>query len=141
MRAAIAVSILATAFGFTACGSDSGATKAGRGDAQEQDQIEAQIEATAVRFAAAVESKDVKVFCRLLSPEAKKRLRYEERRCLVVWGPRRNPLFQAENPDLSIEEVTKIEPPNATARLANGGRLAFLRERGTWYVNLAAAKE
>lgn len=100
-----------------------------------------QIEAAAKRFAAAVEDKDAKAFCALLSPEDKKRLRYEERRCLVVWGPKQNPLFKAKNPNLALKEVTKVKLPNATAKLANGGELVFLQEDGAWYVNLAPAKK
>ena len=100
-----------------------------------------QIEATAERFAAAVEGKDARAFCKLLAPEAKKRLRYEGRKCLVVWGRGENPLFRAEDPDLALAKLVSLERPNATAELTNGGKLVFLREDGTWYVNLAAPKE
>jgi hypothetical protein len=99
-----------------------------------------QIEATAARFAAAVRRKDATSFCRLLSPGEKQRLG-GQRRCLVVWGKGRNPLFAAKSPDLKLTEITKLQIPNASARLADGGRVVFLQEGGHWYLNLAPAKK
>jgi hypothetical protein len=132
MRARLSTALVAllAALVLSACGGDSPAEEA---EAEDREQIEA----VATEFADAVAAKDAKAFCAVLSPENKKRLRYEERKCIVVWGPESNPLFVAEDPDLSIEEITKIETPNATAKLANGGRLVFLKESGGWYVSLA----
>jgi len=135
--ASISALLLLTVVGLAACGSSSDVPTPVLKEAQARKQVEA----VAARFAQVVADKDAKAFCKLLSPEDKKRLRYEERRCLVVWGPKQNPLFKAKNPDLALKEVTKVDLPNATARLANGGKLVFLQESGTWYVNLTPAKE
>lgn len=135
MRAAgLAVVLLALlgSLSLAACGgSDPSGAEAIEAEDREQ------VEATAERFAAAVKDKNAKAFCAVLSPENKKRLRYEERQCLVVWGPENNPLFKAKDPDLSVEEITKLDVRNATAKLTNGGRLVFLQESGAWYVSLA----
>lgn len=131
MRARLSTALVAllAALVLSACGGDSAAEEA---EAEDREQIEA----VAAEFSDAIAAKDTKAFCAVLSPENKKRLRYEEKKCLVVWGPENNPLFAAKDPDLSIEEITKLEVPNATAKLANGGRLVFLKESGAWYVSL-----
>jgi len=104
-----------------------------------------QIEAVAERFAAAVAARDARAFCATLAPNDVERLGKGEsdgsQRCLVVWGEGRNPLFEAKDPDLSIEEITELRGTTATATLANGGELAFLEEGGAWHVHLAPAKE
>ena len=102
------------------------------------------IEALAERFDEIVAAKDTKAFCRALAPSAVVRLgggRSDGRKeCLAVWAPARNPLFKAEDPDLTVTEIVKYDPPSVTARLANGGRLVFLREQGAWQIDIAPAK-
>lgn len=132
-RALIAPVLLA-ALVLTACGSESK-------DAQREERDQGEIEVVANRFGTAVAAKDAKAFCRLLSPRDREVLRAEGRRCMVVWGADRNPLFAAKNPDLEIEEVSELGVAHASAELANGGRLEFVREGNSWYVNLAPAKE
>lgn len=104
-----------------------------------------QIEALAGRFAAAVEAKDAAAFCATLAPNDIERLGEGEtdgkRRCLVVWGRDRNPLFAAPDSDLELEQITEIERTTANATLANGGELAFTKEGGAWHVHLAPAQE
>lgn len=118
---------------LVACGGGGSATSAPSGaDAA----TVAEIEALTVRFADAVDGKDARAFCGLLAPSAIERLG-GEKRCLVVWGRDRNPLFATRGTDLSIERITKLGPPTAVARLANGGRLTYLRENGEWFVDLA----
>ncbi len=131
---------VATAVGLAACGDSS--TEA---DDRSEAESRRQVEATASRFAAAVERKDPRAFCRLLAPSAVERLgggrSNGKKECLVVWGPKRNPFFKAEHPNLALEGVGELDAFSATARLANGGRLVLVRERGGWYVNLAPEKE
>jgi hypothetical protein len=102
-----------------------------------------QIEAVAKRFARAVEHEDAKAFCRLLAPNDVLKLGGGEtngqKECVVVWGRERNPLFAAKDPDLRLAAITKLDGTTATAKLATGGRLAFLREGGGWHVHLAPA--
>lgn len=131
-RAGALAALLALA--LLACGSES------KQDQREGEDKE-QIEATAKRFAVAVAAKDTKAFCKLLAPAGKELLAREGRRCLVVWGADRNPLFKVSDPDLELEQITKLDRPSATAELANGGRLVFTRAHHTWYVNLAPAKK
>jgi hypothetical protein len=59
------------------------------------------------------------------------------RRCLAVWGARRNPLFAARSPDLELQEIARLKATTASASLGGGGRLVFSKEDGTWYVDLA----
>lgn len=125
--------------GFAGCGgSDSPAEQRQASDRE-------QIEAVAERFAAAVAAKDAKAFCATLAPIDVERLGEGRsdggKRCLVVWGEGRNPLFLAKNPDLALEEITEMKSTTATAELANGGELAFIKEGGGWYIHLAPAKE
>lgn len=104
-----------------------------------------QIEAVAERFAAAVAAKDAKAFCATLAPNDVEKLGEGRsdgtRRCLVVWGEGRNPLFAADDPDLELEEITQVKRASATGALANGGKLVFVKEGGGWHVHLAPAKE
>jgi hypothetical protein len=99
------------------------------------------VEAVAERFAAAVEAKDAEAFCAVLAPNDKAGLTGGtsdgEKRCLTVWGLGRNPLFAAKDPDLSLEEIAKLDSGTAVAELGGGGRLAFSKEQGSWYVSLA----
>jgi len=133
---------LAPALALSACG---GSSETSTEAPQPEAGSRSPIEATASRFAAAVEAKDVRAFCKVLAPSAVQRLgegrSNGSKECLVVWGPKQNPFFKVEDPNLAVEDVTEIDGTSATARLANGGRLVFLRERGNWYVNIAPAKE
>jgi hypothetical protein len=130
---------LLAGFALTGCGgSDSPAEQREASDRE-------QIEAVAGRFAAAVAAKDAKAFCATLAPNDVAKLSEGRndgsKRCLVVWGEGRNPLFVAKGPDLALDEITGLKSTTATATLANGGELAFLEEGGAWYVHLAPAKE
>lgn len=137
--AAVCLASLAAAGALAACGgSDSPAEQREASDRE-------QIEAVAARFAAAVDAKDAKAFCATLAPNDVQKLGEGKsdgaKRCLVVWGKGRNPLFQAAGADLALEEITKLKGPTASAKLATGGELAFAKENGAWHVHLAPAKE
>jgi hypothetical protein len=143
VRLAVLV-VVAAALGATlaACdGDDSGAEVSGSpaassdgGGASEE------IETLTDRFHQILAEKDVAAFCRILAPNDVLRLgggkTNGRRECLTVWGRDRNPLFTAEVPELSVESID-FEGSYATARLTNGGKLAFAREGGRWYVHLA----
>lgn len=140
MRAAallVALSLVACA--LAACG-DSG-SPAERREASDREQVEALAE----RFAAAVAARDAAAFCATLAPGDVERLgegRSDGRqRCLVVWGEGRNPLFAAPDPDLELDEIAELKRTSATATLANGGELAFVKEGGAWHVHLAPERE
>jgi hypothetical protein len=128
------------ALALVACGGGSDSVPAPPGASSQDTE---QIEATATRFARAVADRDVRAFCGLLAPSAVARLASGgingRKRCPVVWGPGQNPLFAAKHPGLQLEKIIQVKGPSATARLADGGRLVFLREGGAWYVNLAPA--
>lgn len=105
-----------------------------------------EIEAVAERFDQAVAARDAEAFCETLSPLEVQRLgggkSDGKKECLAVWSRRRNPFFKTKgDPDLTVAKITKIENPVATARLNNGGRLAFSREGGVWYVSVAPGAE
>lgn len=119
--------VLALALPIAGCGSDD---EGGGGD-------EEQIREAATRFEDAIEAKDTEAFCRELAPSDVDRIG-GERRCLSEYAPKRNILFNAEDTDMSVEEV-EIEGDAATAELANQGFLTFRREEDTWYVTLGAA--
>jgi len=140
MRRLAAVCLASLAAGaLAACGgSDSPAEQREASDRE-------QIEAVADRFVAAVAAEDAKAFCATLAPNDVEQLGEGKndgsKRCLVVWGKGRNPLFQAKGADLALEEITKLKGPTASAKLASGGELAFAKEGGAWHVHLAPAKE
>ncbi len=140
MRAAIACLALAASVSLVACGG-SDPSPAEQREASDREQIEA----VAKRFATAVVAKDAKAFCATLAPSDVERLGQGRsdggKRCLVVWGKKRNPLFTARAPDLAVDELAKLEATTATAKLAGGGRLVFLKEGGFWHVHLAPATE
>lgn len=125
--------------GLAACGGSE--SPAEQREASDRDQIEA----VAERFAAAVAAEDAKAFCATLAPNDVEKLgegrSNGSRRCLVVWGQGRNPLFAAQSADLDLEEIAKLKGTTATATLANGGELVFAKEGGGWYVHLAPAEE
>jgi hypothetical protein len=125
------------ALGLAACGDSE--SPAEQREASDREQIEA----VARGFAEAVTARDAEAFCATLAPADVERLgegRNDGRkRCLVVWGRGRNPLFEAGDTDLTLEEITKLDASTATAKLANGGELAFTDERGAWHVHLAPA--
>ena len=127
---------VALALGLAACGGD----EESKAEAQKDDDA-GQVEAVAERFDRIVAAKDTEAFCEILAPSSVQRLGGGEtdgrKECLAVWGRARNPLFKASDPDLTVAEITKYEPPYVTARLNNGGKLVFLREGGTWYVTVA----
>jgi len=137
--AAAAAIVAALALGGAGCGGDDTvpAPEGAAGDDVEQ------IEAVTASFARAVEQKDARAFCDLLAPNDVEKLGRGKtdgkKECLVVWGPKRNPLFAAESPDLRVAAVVEIDSGSATAKLATGGELAYLREGGGWYVHLAPA--
>jgi hypothetical protein len=103
---------------------------------------EASIRTLAERFESILASRDVKAFCRVLAPNDRQRLgggRTDGKaECLTVWAPERNPLFQANQSDLGIESIS-FSGAYATAKLANGGELAFANENGRWYIHLEPA--
>jgi hypothetical protein len=133
------------AAGIGGCGDSGGASVDGTvaGAVEEEGAVE-EIEAAAARLEQAVADRDSRAFCRVLAPSAVQRLGGGEtdgrRECLRVWGPARNPLFRAKRvPDLSVERVS-FRGTYATAQLGNGGKLAFSREGGSWYVQLAPGR-
>jgi hypothetical protein len=138
----IAVASFLAAFLLASCGGGSDSVPAPNG-ASAVDVT--QIEALGAHFAAAVKDKDAEAFCKLLAPADVVRLGAGEtngqKRCLIVWGPAHNPLFAAKHPNLRLTRITKLKIPDASAKLANGGRLTFLRTGGAWYVDLAPAKK
>ncbi|MEX2448681.1 MAG: hypothetical protein WD404_08060 [Solirubrobacterales bacterium] len=137
MRSALAV-LGAAAIGIAlpACGSSEGGSD---GADSGTDADRARIEALTERFGRVLAARDARAFCRLLAPNDVQKLGGKEagrRRCLAVWGRKRNPLFRAEAPDFSVEDVS-FQGSYATAQLANGGELGFAREGDRWYVHLA----
>ncbi|MEX0972272.1 MAG: hypothetical protein WDZ46_03330 [Solirubrobacterales bacterium] len=134
MRASLALFLAALLLGFVGCGSsDEGDAGAGTDEDRER------IETLAERFERIVAAEDAAAFCGELAPNDVQKLGGPGgggKRCLAVWGKGRNPLFTAEDPDLSVEEIA-FEGTYATAELANGGELGFVREGGRWYVHLA----
>jgi len=136
---AIGFSTLLLAVSLGACGGSDSPTE--EREARDREQIEA----VAKRFAVAVAAEDAKAFCATLLPNDVQKLGEGKndgsKRCLVVWGKDRNPLFQAKNANLELEEITELKGPSATATLATGGELAFAKEGGAWHVHLAPAKE
>ena len=138
VRGSLALSLLVPLLAFAACGSsDDGAAQGGAGTGTDEDRE--RIEALADRFERIVAAEDAAAFCRVLAPNDVQKLGGPARgteRCLTVWGRGRNPLFAAEDPDLSVEEIA-FEGTYATAELANGGELGFVREGERWYVHLA----
>lgn len=129
----------ASAILLASCG-DSGADVSGSPAGSDAESAAERIEAVAERFERIVAERDAQAFCQALAPNDVQRLgggvSNGERECLQVWGPARNPLFRAKDPDFAIESVY-FEGSYATAELANGGELAFAQEGGEWYVHLA----
>jgi hypothetical protein len=132
-RTCLALALPVAAFGALGCGEDS-SSSGPRGE------DEAQVEAVAAAFEQIVAARDTEAFCEILAPNDVLKLgrgRSKGREeCLTVWGPRQNPLFRAERAEFDVERLS-FEGSYATAKLANGGELAFAKEGGRWYVHLA----
>lgn len=137
MRGVVPLLAIASVGALSLAGCGESATPAEQREASDRERIEALTE----RFAVAVASKDAAAFCATLAPNDVERLGEGRgdgsKRCLVVWGKGRNPLFAAREPELELEEIAKLTGSAATVELANGGELSLTKEGGGWHIHLA----